>query len=1195
MSTFSEVFRFELRYRCTRHSTWIFTIAIVGLTWLMVGETLLDEAKGSGVVQANAPGLIAALMAVMSMVLLPVTATVFGDAAARDLETGMHPLVFTSPLQKSGYLGGRFAAAFVINALLLAIVPIGLAFVELHRGAHPELLGPFRASAFIYPYLILMLPTLLATGSILFVLAALTGRSFSSYVGGAFLFFGALAAEEILAEGLQQGLIGTLLEPFGFTALSELAEYWTPFEQNTRLVPLTGPLLWNRLIWLGIAVLLLIVAYRRFRLTEPAMLSSKRKSLAVIAEHDVRLAEMPVAPRTFGLAACLHHTLGIARRSLADGFGNRVSLAVAGLAWLLVGLAGLEGVEMFLETPTWPMTYLVTREVLGNAGPLILLLMTIFTGELVWRERSAGVNEIVDAFPLPNWVTLAGKYLALGAALAIFQLALIGAAIGGQAIQRYYDFDILLYLKIVFGIQWPELMLWAALAMLVHVAVNHKYVAHFLFILYWAFATFGRRFFEIEDNLLVFTAAPRWSYSELSGFEPFFGPWLAFKMYWAAWAALFLVVATALWVRGKERRIRWTMTLTKMAVASSLAIALTGGFVFYNTHILNEYRSTDDRSDVRAGYERRYKRHQQLPQPLITRCDLQIELYPQRRQAEIRGVYRLQNQTTQPIRSVHLLLHEDVDLRTISFQPAARRTLNDERTRYQIFELARPLLPGQSAQMRFELAFAPRGFENGGAQSEVVANGTYFNREWMPVIGYQPELELLDRQEREERGLPARNRLPSMSDPDALRVIGDFRDSRWQHFEVVIGTDPDQIALAPGSLRRTWTASGRRYYHYASDAPIQNKYAIYSAKYAVRSERWRDVDIEIYHHPRHSPNLERMAAAMKATLEYHTAHFGPYPHRQLRIVEFPRHAGTYARAYPNTIAFSEGFGFMARTESGIDYPFLVAAHEVAHQWWGNQLRPARVEGGPVLAETLAHYGAMMVSEKVHGRGSLDDFRRMLRHKYLVGRQNRRSTEVPLLLSNDQEYIHYDKGAVVMYALRESIGEDRLNSALRRLLEKHRFGQPPYPTTRDFYAELKAVTPPEHLGLLKDLIEDITLWELRAKDPRVVRDAGGAYRVTFTVEAQKIKADSIGRDRRVPMNDLVEVGVFAGREGDDLGQPLYLKQHRIRSGEQTITITVPRQPTRVGIDPRQMLIERELTGEDHADNVVDVKDQRRSEE
>ena len=1170
-----EIFWFEAGRAARRVSTWAYFALYVFLTWMMVSDVMIDEARGSGNVHANAPVMIAVSMVLLSMIGMVVTAAIFGDAASRDVQARMHPLFYTSPLRKIEYLGGRFLGAFFVNALLLALVPIGLCLWQF-PSFEPELFGPFRLDAFLQPFFVFSLPNLFISAALMFTASALTGRAMASYLVGAVLFVGCLGIEEGVAEALNQGAIATLLEPFGFTAMSEMAQYWTPADRNTRLVPVEGMLLWNRLAWLALAVAALTFLYYRFR----ASAKVERQALSLPA---VRRAESPPlhgmpVPQSFTFPARLRQTLDVAKRSFADLFANRWALLAVPAILGFVVVSGWD-TWMVLDTPTWPVTYVIARWVIGALAPLVYLLIAVCVGELVWKERDAGTSEIADAAPLPNWVQLAGKFLAVVAGIAALQAVLLGGGMLLQLLKGYSAFELPLYLKLLFGMQLADYVLWATLALLVHVLVDHKYLGHVVFVLYFAFVIFAREVgaLHFEHNMTVFSATPRWIYSDMSGFGPFLGPWLWFKLYWGAWALLFAVVANLFWRRGRESGVLHRLRTARMRVSGPAAVGLTiaallvlgvGGFVFYNTNVLNEYRSSDAREAHGIAYERRYKRYENLPQPRIAHCDLRVEIYPRRRAADLAGTYLLENRTQSPIGSVHVMTHRAIDVRSLSFDRAATRVHHDRDHRYSIFALKQAMRPGESLRLSFDLAFAPRGFANHQINAEVVRNGTYFDRDWLPIIGYQPEFEITSDEARKKHGLPPRDRLPSVHDPNGRQVSSHIRDADWIGLDAVIGTDADEIALAPGSLRKTWTRGGRRWFHYRTDAPIQNNFALFSAAYAVRRDRWKNVDIEVLHHPKHAYNVDMIVRGIKATLDYHTRAFGPYPHRQVRIVEFPRHAGTYARAYPNTIAYSEGFGFIARPEEGIDYPFLVTAHEVSHQWWGNQVRPARVAGGPVLGETLAHYGALMVMEDHYPAEPLHRFRDLLLHKYLIGRQNRHTEEVPLLHSNDQKYIHYDKGALVMYALRDAIGEERVNTALRRLFEKHRFGGAPYPTTLDLYAELKAVTRPPMQPLLKDLFEDITLWELRTKDARVEPAGNGAYRVTLDVEAYKVKADSIGRDRRVPMDDLVEIGVFA------VGKPLYLRKHRIRSGVQTITVVVPRAPERVGIDPDHKLIERQ---------------------
>ena len=665
------------------------------------------------------------------------------------------------------------------------------------------------------------------------------------------------------------------------------------------------------------------------------------------------------------------------------------------------------------------------------------------------------------------------------------------------------------------------------------------------------------------------------------------------------------MAANLFWVRGRSevsgiepgwRACASRVLSLRAAVTSVILILALGGFVFYNTNVLNDYRTGFAEAELSAEYERRYGQYEGIPQPLVTGTKLHVEIHPKTRKVEVRGIYRLENRSAQAIDSVHLFVHPDVETRAVKFDRPARAALADDRLGHRIYALTEALQPGGSLQMSFEVLFAPRGFPNNGINTSVVGNGTYFDhlggrqpshRRWLPVIGYQPSRELSDAGLRREHGLAPR---PAARSLDAFEATRDPAGREWIDFEAVIGTDEDQTAVAPGILRRTWTENGRRYFHYSTDGPVRNAYAFFSADYEVREARWNDVRIQIFHHPSHGFNLDRMVRSVRASLDYFTQHFGPYPHREIRIVEFPRYA-SFAHAYPATILYAEGFGFLSRVDDekgDLDTPFSVVAHEVAHQWWGYQVVPAGVEGAPMLTEILAQYSAMMVMERTHGRDQVRRFLALMWIEYLNRRNNRENREVPLLFLSDQSNLTYRKGALVMYALREYLGEERVNAALRSFLENHRSGEPPYPTSRDLYRELQAVTPDALQYLLVDLFEKITLWDLRAKQARVEPTGTGEWRITLDVVVRKVTVDSVGAETEVPMDDWVEIGVFAPAEGERLGEPLHLEKHRLSAGGQSITVTVPRKPARAGIDPYHLLIER-----DREDNAVEVEMESRS--
>jgi aminopeptidase N len=451
------------------------------------------------------------------------------------------------------------------------------------------------------------------------------------------------------------------------------------------------------------------------------------------------------------------------------------------------------------------------------------------------------------------------------------------------------------------------------------------------------------------------------------------------------------------------------------------------------------------------------------------------------------------------------------------------------------------------------------------------------------VLGYDPARELDDRNERRKLGLPPVVRMPKIDDAAEYRNSYLGRDSDWIRFATTVSTSADQVALAPGYLEREWTEGGRRYFRYTMDAPILHFYSYLSARWAVARDRWTGegappggVAIEIYHHPAHDRNVARMIDGVKKSLDYFTAHFSPYQHRQVRIVEFPRYA-RFAQSFPNTIPFSESIGFIAdlRDPETIDYVFYVTAHEVAHQWWAHQVIGANVQGATVLSETLSQYSALMVMEKEYGRDMMRRFLKYELDRYLRDRGGELVEELPLHLVENQGYIHYRKGSVVMYALRDAIGEEAVNRALRKLIAAEAFQGAPFPTTRDLLAAIRAETPPEQQALVTDLFERITLFENRAVAAEAHRRADGKWVVDLTLAAKKVYADGEGRETPAPLDAWLDVGVF-GPEPEDKGEPapvLYLEKHRFTAAETKLQVVVDSRPAEAGVDPFNKLVDR----------------------
>ena len=1187
---FREVFRYELVHRVRSASTWLYG----GFILLMAFWVVHVSSDATDLQWTNSPLRLAEMSALFCGLFgLLATAGLFADAALRDRNAQMEPLLFTTRLRTVEYLSGRYLATLLVHSILAVATPIGLALAAIMPWQPPQAFGPNHVLAYLQPLLLFVLPNLVLTSAILFTIAALTRRAVPVYAGAIAIFIGYIVAANYWSS-ISNPLLSILADPLGINALKGMTQYWTVSEQNSRFVGFPPMLLWNRLLWLTIAVTLLGVLQRTFRFRQQDERSGGAKS--VDAPADARWdGAVPRTEGVFDLRTRVRQTLAITRQSLVETMSGRAFQVAFVAAIGLVLLWGWNVGDSIFDTITWPVTHLVAGVVLSQRASVIpWIVIAMFAGELVWKDRDTRTSEIGDAVPVPTGVVLLGRFLALVTIVVLFQLAMMAGGILLQTLHGYYNFELGLYLRILFGWNLIGLVLLAALAMTIHVLVNHKYIGHvvtLMAIIFSISAQFG------WHHLLIYNSGPPLTYSEMNGFGPDVAKFVWFKLYWASWALLLGIVTMLFWVRGPElgirqrlatARARFTRRTASVAAVAVALIAAVGGFIFYNTNILNEYVPRPLGGETEAEYERRYGRYRNLPQPVITAAELRFEVYPEEGALDARGSYALVNQSGVPIRTIHIETPSGrhYKVRSMTFDRASKPEIVDPAHSYRTFALERPLQPGESLRFTFDVGLHPRGFEHYGPWTKVVANGSYFDRLMIPFIGYQPAFEVSDPDSRKRLGLPPKVDLPEPTDAAAKRRQSPVRnDGESINVETIVGTSADQTVVVPGVLRRSWTENGRRYFHYGLRSPEMFGTAVFSGRYAVGSAQWNGpstgsgqvVSLQVFHHPPHRANVDPMLAAMKSSLDYYTKHFGPYPYRELRIVEVPPYS-IHGRAFPSAIGFSEA-NFITRNDRGtVDLTYFGTAHETAHQWWGGQVRPAYVKGRSAVSEMLSNYSAMLVTEQTLGAAEARRVYDYQMNRYL---QKRAETgkDAPLLEVDDAPHVAYGKGAVAMYTLREQIGIEPINAALRSFLKKFGRSGPPYATSLDLYAELRAVTPPAQQELLTDLFETITLWDLKTQRATFRRTADGKYEVTLEVIARKVRADETGIETPTPMNDLIEVAVFAP-EGD---KPLYLARHRIHSGTQTIRISVPREPARAGLDPDRKLIERV-----REDNVIAVR-------
>jgi len=704
--------------------------------------------------------------------------------------------------------------------------------------------------------------------------------------------------------------------------------------------------------------------------------------------------------------------------------------------------------------------------------------------------------------------------------------------------------------------------------------------------------------FGFSHGLYKFGGDALATYSDMNGYGHFLTSYAWVKLYWMAFSIILFIIAVLFSIRGTETslktrwqmgKLRLTKHIVKIGVVALTIFVLSGCYIFYNTNVLNIYFSPAAQEVYRANYEKTLKQYEYLPQPKIVDVVLQVELYPSDRNYEVNGHYILENTHDQAISSVHVqkLIDSQIEIIDLQFAGGASVTNEHEEFGYYIYDLNKPLLPGDSIKMEFNQTFTTSGFVERGSNTQIVSNGTFFNVDHFPTLGYNPKYELRNNDDRDDYGLVPRKTRAKRNDSREVVNARTGGDGYEINFEIVIGTDSSQVALAPGKLQNTWSREGRSYFHYKSDKPMINFYSIVSAEYEIKRDQWipndgqgDTVDLEIYYHKGHDYNLDRMMNSMKSSFDYFSTHFSPYQYQQMRIMEFPRYAA-YAQSFPNTVPYSESLGFIMDIddEEDVDMPFFITAHELAHQWWGLQVIAGNVQGRYMILESLAQYSALMVMKQAYPEEKLQKLLRREQNRYLRGRANEALREMPLALVEGSKYIHYGKGALSMYAFQDYVSEDSVNMALKRFIRDwNGFGgklqTERYATTEDLLHYFREVTPDSLQYIIEDLFETITLYANKTTEAAYEKLSANQYKVSLTFDAMKYRVDSLGIESSIGINDWVDVGVYAEGGEDEVDQLIYLEKHKLTDQQTKLDILVDHKPTKAGIDPLNKLIDRD---------------------
>lgn len=1194
---FGEIFLFEIRSALRKPAPYIYFSVFFLLTFsigLSLAGVFNTSSSDSLLVNNSAYSVTSVLLGsgilfslLVSIMLINIVAT----AIQKDYQYNSHMFFFTKPISKAEYFFGRFSAVFLVATIIISGLVSGFYCGTLF-GHNTTLMGPFKAINFIQPFLVFTLPNLFVFSVIFFSLTTYTRTTMASYIVALVLMVVQFSMDSFSSD-IDHKVLAAILDPSGSLAFNYQTEYWTPFEKNEKLIPIEGELLYNRLLWLGIGVAICLFSFVKFHFSqflEPFILFKRKESRltnqappALFSLSDIPVVEQDYSPKSKRTQLWWISLMEF-RKMVSGKFFIILCLLMVGMVVLILNLR-----DFAYAQSTYLVTYEMVEILQGGIGLFIIIFIIFYAGTTLWYERDMKMDEMIGTAPVENTTLFFSKFFGLTMAIG---LVYIMASIAGILIQLFNGVtNISVWQYFVFVITgMARQVVLIGFCLSIQAYVGNKYFGFFLCLVPIVILPIVFNAFEWNVELLEFNnAGTSLSWSDMKGYGGAFAIWYYYRGYWFSILAFLVLLAILVYPRGKEKPIRkrWFLSsglLTRnfrLMQWGCLVLALvTGFFIHYQNRIVVPYYSPEETQKLTADMELQYSRYKFLPQPRITAVSIEVDLFTNERGFDARGAYWMVNRTQSPIDTLYLEYFggKKSAYNYPKLEPDApySQIKNDLEFGVKILKLNNPLEPGDSLRLTFEMAYRPRGIFD-KVSSPIESNGTFINYSYLPTIGYNANGELAENSARKKYGLPPKPGMARVDDSIARRNNILSFNSDWISFEATVSTNEGQITVAPGYLEKDWKKDGRHYFHYKMDSPMMHFYSILSANYQVKKDKWKGVNIEVYYQKGHEYNLARMINGIKKSLDYYTANFGDYQHKQVRILEFPRDR-SFAQSFPNTIPFSESMGFINKIEDkpdAIDFPFYVTAHEVAHQWWGHQVAEAMVQGSAMLSESLSQYSALMVMEKEYGTDAMKRFLKYEMDNYLQGRTFEGKGEKALMYCENQQYIHYNKGSVVFYALKDLLGETRINSAIRSYLSKFRFKGPLYANSIALVDEIKAVTPDSLHYAVTDMLEKITIYENYVK-ALSYRELGSAqYEVTLTVGSAKFYSDSTGRQSKVQVLDLIDIGVFTKQHGKGGGneKPLVFEKVWMDAPEKTFKFTVSQKPTSAGIDPYLKLVDR----------------------
>jgi len=1195
---FLQIFLFEIKYRLRRPAFYLFFFFGLIFAILNFANGAVPTIEKEFV---NAPAVLAIFSSAASIFLLLVSSSIMGVPLYRDIEHNTKEYYLSYPITKAGYFWGRWLGSFLFVVLISIGVLLG-AWLGTHIGpafglSSADSYEPNHFYYYLYPFLTLVLPNMFFTSALFFGLVAVFKNVKVIYSSGLFLFLGYIIANFFLSN-INNPKVIYLTDPFLMNGLRAATAGASAQQLNTSVIHMEGLMLTNRIIWISVGAVILLLTYLRFSFERFFSGNHGRRIIAPDNPPPRTSLQSKFRKVHIDLGGPYYRKtwLSLTRIELLNIIRDNYFWIIlsGGLIFLsFVFYHGPGGYKVW-DYPRTVFFMDVFDKVFSN---FVFFIIIFYTGEAVHRERVTRYAYINDALPPPTWVLNLSKLTSLCCLATFLAIVPVLLGCGVQIVKGFYQFNFPLYGTAFLSSLLPQMLGMVFFSYTVHLLVNNKFAAHAVGITIWVVLILLSEFHYFEYNLLLFGHTPVALFTDMDGIGHMLRPVLWFQGYWLIAGALMVVLGSTLYTRGlssslKEKRQlaleRFHGSSRWGALLLFIVLLATGGYIYYNVSYLNEYLTESEKDKRSAIEEQQLKQYADLRKPWIIRIRQTADLFPSEQRAVSHTWLTIANKNNRSIDTLLLdgdnltsydVLYNDQHLSYTNplSLPRGKFNLfrsNPEPSDYRLYVLSTSLKPGDTAQVEITSEKSNEGFRNNLYALGMLRNGFVFNG-GLPGLGYDDDEEIGNNDTRKKYGLPEKHEKDISHDDSTARgtmqsqVNADLID-----LDITVSTNADQWVVAPGHLEKEWIAGGRHYFHYIQDHPIYPPYAMASARYAVSRDTvalqdGRRIGLEVLYDPKNGANVDRFMTALRDGIRSCSQRYGPYPFRQMRVAEVS-FFGPAMLSFSQTILNTERVGWNTdMREPGLpDHIYYVTTAAVAEQWWGQIVAPNHTVGSRIISEGLPKYIALILTKHKYGDKGLDIQLERWRNDYSWGRRSW-VPEQDLLHAN-QWFQYSAKPALVLYGLQGLLGEDSLDAALRSFKEEFAFRNGGfYAGTEDLYHALDTHVPDSLHYFLEDSWKKVCLYDNRILTASAIPLGGDQYKVTVKLDIRKIYFDSMGKEQPATgMNDYIDIGVNG--QG---AAPLYLHRYKFPAGAQTLEIVVKGKPASIQIDPHGYLLSR----------------------